>query len=320
MISRIEYEGLRERFRRDGEIDERLYRLLLGLVRAVVFGGRLPPAYSPTGSWNAESAQDAAHGWITRRLLQTNSLLAAFDLALEPRPFLRSLEQNFRHYLENERERGEIDNLISRSGGLMASDERFRDWIPQARASDTWWGLAEWQEPQAYQGSDRLLIAQAWAVGEVTIFRYSHSVGRASPVLSTEELGRFLASFLERVQELLTLAHLAVVYRARFDLDPPRHVELESTHLEEIPAEHEVGEEEVSAAAIAVLAELTERQFDVLVRYADGRTLDQIAEELEISRGTVDNELKRAGPAIDRQCIGGLGREQILEKVLEARS
>jgi DNA-binding CsgD family transcriptional regulator len=321
VIDQQTYLALRERYRATGAISEELYRLLLRLVRGFVFRGELPPAYSPTGRWDAEGAEEAAHGWIIRRLLQTNALLAAFDHATAPRPFFRSLERSFRHYLENERERGEIDNLVSRAGALLRDDDRFREWIPQARPSDSWWGLAGWTDPNPYQGSEDALLREAWAVGEVRLFRYSHKVERASPVLATDALGRFLETLFERVEALVTLRLLAVVFRRRFDLDPPATIEIGEEEIERLPAGEEEGEEaEAAAAALAVAAELTPRQAEILVRKADGASLDVIGEALGISRGTVDNELKRAGVSIDRHRGEFASREAVLEKLLDALS
>lgn len=319
MIDEATYLRLRRDYRESGQISDDLYRLLLRLVRGLVVRGGLPPAWSPTGKWDPEAAEEAAHGWIVRRLLQTNALLAAFDHASAPRPFFRSLERNFRHYLENERARGEIDNLVSRTGALLRDDDRFRDWIPQAQPSDAWWGLAGWRDPAQYQGSEDDLVGAAWAVGEMVIFRYSHSVERASPVLATDELGRFLVGLFSRVEALLTLRLLAVVLRRRFDLDEPRHVEVAEA-VDAVAAPEEPDEQVTIDAALGVVSELTTRQTEVLVRKHEGESLEAIAEALGVSRGTVDNELVRAGTIIERHAADATTREAILEKVLDALS
>lgn len=320
MIDTPTYLRMRERYRATAVIEDQLYALLLWLVRGLVFRGGLPPAWSPTGKWDPDGAEEAAHGWIVRRLLQTNALLAAFDHASAPRPFFRSLERNFRHYLENERERGEIDNLVSRAGALLRDDDRFHDFIPQTLPSDFWWGLADWDDPVPYQGSEDDLVSAAWAVGEVAIFRYSHSVERASPILATDDLGRFLVELFGRVQTLLTLRLLAVVFRRRFDLGEPRHVEVGAEAVEYAVAPDEHDGQVILDAALGVVAELSPRQVDVLLRKLAGDSLDAIGSALDISRGTVDNELVRAGAIIDRHAADVTTREAILEKVLDALS
>lgn len=319
MIDQTTYVRMRREYRESGRISDELYALLLRLVRGHVFRGGLPPAWSPTGKWDAEAAEEAAHGWIVRRLLQTNALLAAFDHAIAPRPFFRSLERNFRHHLENERERGEIDNLVSRAGALLRDDDRFRDWIPQAQTSDTWWGLAQWRDPSPYQGSEDDLVSAAWAIGEVVIFRYSHSVERASPILATDELGRFLVGLFSRVEALLTLRLLAAVFRRRFDLDEAQEVEIAKA-VETIATAEEPDEQFSLDAALGVVAELSTRQAEVLSRKHAGDSLDVIAAALGVSRGTVDNELVRVGTIIDRHAADATTREVILEKVLDALS
>ncbi len=320
MIDQPTYLALRDRYRSSGEIDQQLYELLLNLTRVVIFNGHLPPAYSPTGSWSPEAAEDAAHGWIERRLLRTNALLAAFDLGQHHRPFLNSLEQNFRHHLQNERERAELPNLLRRTGALLRDDARFRDWLPQRRPFDTWWGLVSWTNPVAFQGGDDILVAHAWALGEITLFRYAQNVDRASPVLSTETLGEFLTGLFTGVAALLTLAHLAAVYEGRFDLGATEMVELEPETADELAAPEAPPDEEVSAAAVNVAAELSARQFEVLLRRSQEETLEVIAAALGVSRGTVDNDLRNCAPAIDRYCAGGITREQILEKLLDSLS
>ncbi len=321
MISDDEYRRLRARFRASGEIDARLYEQLMRLVRVVVFHSGLPLALSPTGHWDLEAATEAAHGWMERRLLRTNALLAAFDLGDSPRPFLRSLERNFRHYLVNESESGELENLISRARMLFLEDDRFRCWVEMARPSDSWWGLAasEWKEIQPYQGSDDRLVSAAWALGEVAIIRYSQSVERASPILSREELGSFLERLLRRTKALLTLRHLAVVFERRFDLGTPTMIEL-TPATPEPELTQAPDDEMITAATAAVISELSERQFRVLIRRAKEATLDDIAGELGISRGTVDNDLRNAGPVINRHCADGVTREQILEKIIDILS
>jgi hypothetical protein len=320
MIDRATFLAMREHFRSEGEITAELYALLARIVTVIIFGTRLPPAYSPTGHWDHDSAEEALHGWIERRLLRTNALLAAFDLAGEPGPFIASLERNFRHYLENEKERGELDNLISRTGQLLREDAVFEDFIKAHRASDVWWGLREWREAAPFQASDEHLVSLAFSLGEIALFRYSRQVDRASPVLSTETLRDFLARLLEGAASLLTIGHLAVVFRRRFDLGPPQKVELDEEAVEVADPSGEIDEEAAGAAAASLLAELSERQLEAILARAENLTLEQIAERLGVSRGTADNALRSIAPLIEKHCVDGLEGEQILEKLLDTLS
>ena len=80
----------------------------------------------------------------------------------------------------------------------------------------------------------------------------------------------------------------------------------------------ETDERVLRAVALAVLEELTERQVEVVLRKLE-HSLDQIAADLGISRGTVDNELRRAGETIERHAAD-FSREEILEKLLDVLS
>lgn len=319
MIDQQTYERIRRNYREHGEFSPDLYRLLMRLVAATARSG-LPPALSPTGRWDQDGAAEAAHDWIEARLLRTNALLAAFDYAQKPRPFLRSLEQNFRHHLQNRRQGDELGNLLSRSSHLLRDDDRFDVFHDASRVSDRWWGLSEWTDPEPWQGSDKALIAQAWALGPVQVFRYSSRVERASPVLATDELARFLEGLMGRLDKLLTIALLAVVYRHRFDLGTPPSLALDEQMDSEIAGPAQPSASEVEEATIAVLAELSGRQVRALLLRAQEKTLEEIADAIGTSRGTADNELKRCGPVIDRYCVDGVEREMILEKILDSQS
>ena len=322
MIGEKRYIAMRARFRASGQIDDELYDVLVRIGRGLAFGGRLAPALSPSGTWDADGVLDAAHGWIERRLLRTGALLAAFDHAAAERPFLRSLERSFRHYLESERERGEIDNLVSRAHALLRDDARFRDFVPQSQASDTWWGLSAWIDPEPWQGSEDRLLTLAWSLGSFELFQYGHTVGRASPVLATRELSRLLEGIFGRAEALLTLRLIAGVLARRFDLAPPHLVAEDEAEAEAkgVAAPPEFAESELEDAALAAIADLTSRQAEVLFRKASGETLEQIAAALGISRGTVDNELRRAG-AISLRHAGEVDdAARVLERMIDALS
>jgi len=316
------YVAMRARFRATGEIDGQLYDVLIRIGRGLAYGGRLAPVLSPSGTWDADAVADAVHGWIERRLMRTGALLAAFDHAGAERPFLRSLERSFRHCLESERERGEIDNLVSRAHVLLRDDARFRDLVPQAQVSNTWWGLSEWLDPSPWQGSEERLLALAWSLGSFELFRYRHSVARASPVLATGELGRLLQGLFRRADALLTLRLIAGVLALRFDLAPPHLVSQDEAEAEaeSVAGPLDLDESELEDAALAAIAELTSRQAEVLYRKASGETLEQIATALRISRGTVDNELRRAGAIALRHAGEAGDAVRVLERMIDALS
>lgn len=323
MIDDSSYLRLKRSFREKGEIDGEFFVLLRRLVFTLAFQRALPPAYSPTGRWDEDAAEEALAGWASRRLVGTKALAQAFDHASAARPFILSLERNFRHYLQNERERGEIDNLLDRTARLLGDDKRFRAWVPRRNPGETWWGLALEVEPPPFAASDDELVSIAWGIGDVVLWRYSSSVERASPVLSTDELGRFVEEVFRRVGALLTLNHLAVVFRRRFDLNEPDISSLGEVHDDLPDDEPPVRDEGAQRrAATAVLAQLTRRQTDAVYRKWKGASLEAIAGELGISRGTVDNELRRAGETIKRHTADFSSEELegMLEMLLDALS
>lgn len=322
MIDDLEFQRIRAKFRASGTIDDELYRLLVKLVGAVIFGGTTPRSLSPTGVWDEHSAQDAAHDWMTKRLLnpQNNSLLAAFDHGVSTRKFLNSLELSFRSHLKSQAVRSELDNLDRRAGRLLRTDDRFREWIPQTVASRSWWGLSEWEDPTPFRGRDSELASAAWALGEVALLRYRAGVDRASPVVSTAALAAFIAALLGQVKALLTRQHLRRVFEKRFGLSEMMTVPLEDTDIAQEAEEPEFSDEELAALSELVLVDMSERQARALKLRAAEATLEAIAGELNVSRGTADNELRRVGTIISGYVADETAKRRLLEIVISRLS
>jgi DNA-directed RNA polymerase specialized sigma24 family protein len=114
---------------------------------------------------------------------------------------------------------------------------------------------------------------------------------------------------------------IATVLANRFDLAPPERVAPVGEELETVGCEStEIAEAELEDAAVAAIAELTSRQAEVLYRKAGGETLEQIAAALHVSRGTVDNELRRAATIAIRHTGPEENPAQLLEKMTDALS
>jgi hypothetical protein len=318
MVNDLAFQRMRAKFRATGTINDDLYQLLMGLVRAVIFGGMTPRSLSPTGVWDKDSAQDAAHDWMTQRLLnpRNNTLLAAFDHGVTPRKFLNSLEMSFRSHLKSRAARTELDNVSRRAGRLLRDDKRFREWLPQSKPTHSWWGLASWNDPQPFSASDDALISEAWALGEVALVRYGSDVSRASPVVSTTALASFLEGLFDRIGGLLTRAHLRHVFERRFALTPTSSQPFDDNDLPELPEETRPSDDELNQLADLILADIKQRQAKALKLKAQGATLEEIASELSVSRGTADNELKRIGAIISRYADDEASQRQLLEIVL----
>jgi hypothetical protein len=250
--------------------------------------------------------------------------MAAFDFATKPGQFYSSLERSFRHFLMNAEEPTEVQNLVEKASEVMRADrDRFTEWELTGQA---WWGLGEWRErwpdrPEVWGSGDDRLVSLAWACGSFVITRYRAGVNRTDPVLEREELARFLEAFFGRVELALDNNRLRVVFERRFGASrgfkPAELFDDAAVDTSRVDASLE--DEEIEAYAAFVLEEISPRQTEVLYRKYNGETLHQIAADLAISHGTVDNELKRIGEVVER-LAGGYEKERVLEKVFDLLS
>jgi predicted DNA-binding protein (UPF0251 family) len=138
-------------------------------------------------------------------------------------------------------------------------------------------------------------------------------------VLSTPDLLRFLSGLLHALGLALSGRHFSVALRGRF----PYAYAQPSVALDDLmePAGGESAEqafEVAEAARLAVIA-LTGRQLRVL-RDRPQTTLEELAARLGVSRGTVDNEYRRALLKVRESTISDEHFDMVLEKVLEMAS
>jgi DNA-binding CsgD family transcriptional regulator len=216
----------------------------------------------------------------------------------------------------------EAQNLVERASALMRELVQFGEWEFTGRS---WWGLACWRAewgdaPKTWNENDEQLVAEAWGCGEFVLTRYGPRVGRASPILDRDELSRFLEALFSRTGALLENTHLRVVFQRRFAAGTAvRTVELiDDLAVANSDPSAGLQESEIEACALAALEEITPRQAEI-VRRKRTETLDQIALELGIARGTVDNELTRVGVIVKR-LAGELSAAKVLEKLLDLLS
>jgi DNA-binding CsgD family transcriptional regulator len=321
VISDSEYARLKRDYRRTESLVP-----LLGVIGEVVARatrpGRLPGAFAEGGAWTADSRAEAAQRWIEERLLKRKDVMAAFDFASKPGPFYASLERSFRHYLMNAMPSTESQNLVERAAALMREVELFDEWL----IGHSWWGLADWRnrwgdKPETWNRSEEELLADAWATGDFVITYYGPRVGRASPILERRELQRFLEALFLRTNAVLENAHLRMVFERRFAAGTAvRTAELfDDVAVAADDSLAGLEEADIAACAVAALEEITPRQAEVLRRKQRGETLDQIAAELGVARGTVDNELTRVG-VLAKRLAGELSAELVLEKLLDMLS
>lgn len=313
-----EYRNIRSSFAQARDIDPRLVAELQGVVARLVRFSGLPPSAAPYGVWNKEAEQEVLQSWATERLIARGQLQALLDQAANLESFRRLAERSLRQHVLNRRERSQAQNLYSRSRELLDEDEYFAEFIGAARPQDAWWGLAAWRnDPRSpFTGDDDRLLGELWALGDFALIRYRSDARKLSPLLSTQELKRLLGELFDRVQALLTLSLMMRAVERRFDLGD---VPLESLDTPEAEAVGSEDSDEVvlEETALAVVAELSARQVEVLLGKEAGETMDETSERLGCSVGTIDNERRRAAAVLDRHSEDGYQRAIVLKKVLD---
>jgi hypothetical protein len=333
LLSDAQFLAVKDRFEKTGEIDAELLAILYRVVAA--FTRTLDPALSPHQTWDEHAIDDALQGWYEKRL-HKGALASAFLRSSAARPFLNKLEQNFDHYLENERKRSETGNLLRRTRLLLRSEAEFKEWIPEGRRRPGWWGLSSWNDAKSFGGSDDEVIAHARETGDFEITRFGQHAEKLDPVLSNPELKRFLLALFGGVEALLTHTHLRIALQRRFDLDVgTKEVSLEAeserrgadnteaSALDVAEPEDGIDEDEVDAAARRCIVQISHRQSLVLVRrFRPGSpaTLQEIAAELGIAHGTVDNDAKGAGVIAEANAGDRSPAWRILERMVEMLS
>lgn len=305
---------------REGEITPELYGWLGRLIGIAQATHALAPAPVPGGGWDDRDAvAETLHAWLEESLLR-GGLQSAFDRCDSPRALSRYLERSLRNWLVARSRRAIGPRLLERAGELLSDPRQGFVLVADARApADRWWGLAEWRPlPTLFSGDDQAIVAAAWALGDFAILRYPSSE-RSDPVLSTPDLHRFLRGLLEQVGSALSGRHFNVAFRGRFAYAYAQP----NAALDDLG--QTAGEEsteqsfEVDESARLALVALTGRQARVLVERPQ-RTLEDLAVELGVSRGTIDNEYRRALLKIRESSSSDEQFDVVLEKVLEMAS
>jgi hypothetical protein len=317
LLSQREFADAR-RALRSGEVTAELYVWLGRLIAVTQATRALAPSPLPSGRWDdREAVAETLHAWLEESLLR-GGLLRAFDRCRTPRALSRYLERALRNWLVARSRRSSGPRLLERAGLLMAAEDGFALVRDANVSGERWWGLAEWRRPALYAGSDETLVASAWALGDFALLRYPSSQ-RSDPVLSTSDLRRFLRGLLERVGAALSGRHLDTALRGRFAYAyAPTTVGLDE--VEELAApETTAGPVEIEDAARAALGSLSCRQLRVL-RERPQDTLERLAGRLGVSRGTVDNEYRRAVMAVLEASPSDEDFAAVLEEVLRVAS
>jgi hypothetical protein len=298
-VTEQELAQARASLRSSGEVGEPLLEELRAVVERLGRFGGLPASMSPFGSWDQEATEELLQGWLEGKLLR-GDLLALLDRARAVSGLRRMAEQSLRHWLLNQRERSQSQNLYSRIAGLLCDSDSYVVREDSARPQDVWWTLAAAPDAPVYAGDARMLSAVAWSLGELEVVRYSSEASKNSPLLSRTDLERFVRGMLEVTESALTLTLLMRALQARFDLAPV-HLEQLEENAGAVASEDEVAEEVVLRdAAWAVISELSSRQADILLGKRADESLEVLAERHGCSRATVHNELARIGAVATR--------------------
>jgi RNA polymerase sigma factor (sigma-70 family) len=301
---------------RVGEMTPALYGFIGRLVAAQLRSGVVSPTLSGSGVWSEEEIADTTHDWIAEKLLP-GALLLAFDHTSTPQALARYLERALRNWLRDKARSRAWPRILLRARQIFGqANERFAPFDEPSNWMEQRWGLAGWTEPPAIDDEHQVIRAVCSAP-DLEIVRESGETSRAAAILSTPDLERLLEHVLQTVGGTITLAQLDRAFRNRFAwaFEAPA-VELEEAAEEETQSAETASNVLATETALAILTDLTERQLEMLRERAEGATLEQLAEMHGCSRGTADNELKRAASTIRRYLVSDDLQERTLEILL----
>lgn len=319
LLSPPDFERAREALRA-GEVTPDLYGWLGRLVVVAQATRALAPSAVPGGRWDdPDAVTETLQAWLEESLLR-GGLHQAFDRCDSPRALARYLERALRNWLVGRSRRVTAPRLLERANELLSDPASgFRLVADAAVARDRWWALDAWtHEPELYAGENDALVSAALALGDFAIIRFPSSE-RSDPVLSTPDLRRFLYGLLERIGQALSGRHFDAALRGRFSYAYAQP----AVELDQV-VEPEGGESpetafEVADSARLSLAALSKRQVQVLIERPD-TTLEELAAQLHVSRGTVDNEYRRALLKVREATVSDEQFDAVLEKVIEMAS
>ena len=273
----------------------------------------LAPAPVPSGRWeDPDAIAETVQAWLEESLLR-GDLLQAFDVCQTPRALSRYLERasatGWSHAAAGEADPG-------------CSNAPRRSWAATMRSCccgltgdcGALVGSVGLARPAAVRRPRRRCRRGRVGARGLLVAALPSSE-RSDPVLSTPDLRRYLTGLLERLQQAVSGRHLDVSFRRRFAYAYASATvaleEAEELSDDSSPA-HNVA---VADAARIALADLTGRQLRVLIERPQG-TLEDLAARLGVSRGTVDNEYRRALVKVRDAAPTDTAFDGVLETVL----
>jgi hypothetical protein len=308
----IASEGMRR-----GDVTPALYAFLRRVVAALARGGGLAPALSPTGRWDEEAVGEVLQGWLSEGLLP-GGLARAFQVSASPGALSRYLERALRNWLVSKSRAKGRPRLLARARRLLDEGGAYRKFVDASTQLDQWWGLATWESPTPYMGREGDLVKAAFSVGDLAPLRYTAGSTLADPIISNADLDRLLSGILETLGALLTLRHFDAALRGRFTY--AYHEGEEPLEIIEELTDQVTPLDTIEARVTAreILFELSGRQVAILRDRIESRlTLEDLARRHSVSRGTVDNELRRASAVIRTHLLDDSQAETVLETLFE---
>jgi hypothetical protein len=285
--------------------------LLEDCRRTVALLGRnsgLPAHYSPYGVWSDEAIDEILADWTAVRLIERGQLLAMLQRAPVLRVFRRMAETSVRQHLIDGLKPSQAANLFDRVSRLLADDDRFTS---SGSGTGRLWQAAD-GPATPFDGDDRRLLGVAWSLGEIHVIPQNLAARRLSPLLTAEDLDRFVAGMLGA--GTMTAGTIVRALRLRFGLSED---EIPGELADALPAAIPRPEAAplVAELVTATLAELTDRQARVLVGLSQDLTGRALAMQLGCSTGTISHERRRLEDLIQRL---GANAPEVLKQILDA--
>lgn len=303
----------RAALRGTGEVTQPVQAELRSVARWLVYAANLPSSLSPYGRWDEEAVGEILQGWYEERLLRGH-LQGILDRARTPDAFRRLARRSLRQWLLNQRQRSYSQNLFARVRALLEGGPPFVQRQSGTRPQDSWWTLETAADAPLFARPERELLSAAWGLGDFELLRYTER-HKLSPLLSHDDLVRFVVGLLTATGEALTLGMISRALRDRFGLDDLVELPLDDPGeglvlaSPDAVAERVVLREQAKAAA----DELTPRQIDVLLGTRAGETMETLASRHGCAIATIYNEQRRVAKVVERLSENASERDELLK-------
>jgi DNA-binding CsgD family transcriptional regulator len=299
------FERLTAEHERDG-IGPEIMESIRNAIRAVAT--HRPPSRvvgRAVDGWTRDLIEEVAMDFA--EFLLGGRLSEAFALAWDEGHLRAILRRNAQQFISNRMRKGEIENIMRRAHDTLERDPAFvvegtgqlRRWTLLGRPTELW-------EP-----TDEDLRRLAWGLPiPPSYVRFRRNTRITPRVVSNDDLRELLENILQVAKGGLTSRSIRVILTHRLGLRDVETLSI-SRHfvhgpkLEDLLGEGADGFEDAEARIIGsdLIRGLTVRQLRILgLRLVEGRTRDEVAEELQIAHGTVDNELARVGRLVLDAC------------------